>query len=204
MKNTILLTALAAAFALCLGGAQAQDASAPAAAPAADDGACPTAQAGTEIKCVQDWQVRCFKVQGAPRCDMYQELADKNTRQPVLSLSIAYIPNVNRRAIQILVPLMVSIPKGMKVITDSYTSPVMHYRACERTGCYVALIADDTFLQALSNSGPTGKVQITTDSGRDIPLTFSLKGFSQALDLMTSQTKAKAGSAPAPAPAPAP
>ena len=203
MKTSLFLAGLAVSFALCLGAAQAQDAPAAAAAPApaANSGGstCPPAAAGTEVKCVQDWQVRCFKVQGQSRCDMYQELADKNTQQPLLSLSVAYIPTMNRRAIQILVPLMVSIPKGLKVITDSYTSPVLKYTSCERTGCYVAAIADDAFLQGLARSGPSAKVQITTDSGREIPIDFSLRGFSQALDLMTAQTKAKAAAAATPA-----
>lgn len=204
MKLTHSLSALAAAFALCLwaGTAQAQDASAApdasasAAAPAGG-GACPAPQAGTEITCVQDWQVRCFKVQGQARCDMFQQLANKNTGQMMLSLSVAYIPTVKRRAIQIEVPLMVSIPRGLKVTADNYTSPVFPYRSCDRGGCAIAVLADDALLDGLSHSGNAAHVIVATDSGQQIPLAFSLKGFSQALDLMTRQSIAKAGGAPA-------
>lgn len=204
MKLSHSLSALAAAFALCLwaGAAQAQDATtAPAdaaasSAPAAGGNACPTAQAGTEITCVQDWQVRCFKVQGQARCDMFQQLANKNTGQMMLSLSVAYIPTVKRRALQVEVPLMVSLPRGLKVTADNYTSPMFHYRSCDRSGCSIAVLADDSLINGLS-SGTAGKVIVATDNGQQVPLAFSLKGFTQALDLMTKQTIAKAGGAPA-------
>lgn len=207
MKLSHSVSALAAAFALCLwaGAAQAQDASAApadpsaASAPAEGGGACPTAQAGTEITCIQDWQVRCFKVQGQARCDMFQQLANKNTGQMMLSLSVAYIPTVKRRAVQVEVPLMVSLPRGLKISAGDYTSPVYHYRACDRSGCSIAVLADDALVSGLANGGATGKVVVATDTGTQVPLAFSLKGFSQALDLMTRQTIAKAGGAAAPA-----
>jgi invasion protein IalB len=202
MKTSLFLAGLAVSFALCLSAAQAQDASAqaPATSTVADTAgdACAPAQPGVDAHCVGNWLVRCFKVQGQSRCDMFQQVADKNTQQSVLSLSIAYIPAANRRAVQVVVPLMVSIPKGIKIVTDSYSSPVLPYTSCERTGCYAATLLDDAVLQGISGSSGNARVMVTGDNGREVGIAFSLKGFSQALDQMTAQTKARtAGAAPA-------
>lgn len=201
MKISHLLSGLAAAAALCLwaGAASAQDAPATAAA------ACPAQANGAEIHCIGDWAVRCFTNQGTTRCDMF-EAVDDRSGQPVASMSITNIPSANKRAIQVLVPLGVSIQKGMQIVTDSYTTPVMPYRSCDRNGCYVAMLIEDPVLAKLGSAGPNAEIRIVADAtARTVNANFSLKGFSQALDLMTQLSKAKAGAAaPAKPAAPAP
>ena len=95
----------------------------PAAAQQADAGGQPLGR--PEVKTVGDWQVRCYTVNSTHPCDLFQEMADQNTHQRILSVSIAYDPSLDRHLMQITVPLEVSIQKGMTVQTDSYTSPVL-------------------------------------------------------------------------------
>ena len=106
--------ALTGAFAsiLLMTGAASGQAAAPAASPA------PPAR--PEIKAVGDWFVRCFPAQSPSPCDVFQELDNQNTRRRVLSLSLAFVPNLDRHIVQITVPLDVSIPKGVVIQTDSY------------------------------------------------------------------------------------
>jgi invasion protein IalB len=178
-------------------------AAAQAPAPAAPDGR----PGQPEVKQVDDWFVRCFPVQSPSPCDIFQELDDQRSRQRVLALSIAYVPGLDRYALQITVPLEISIPRGAVVQTDSYTSPVLHYRRCDRNGCYVEMAVDKGLIESLEKSGPEAKVNIVADNGKSYGLRFYLKGFSAAHDSMVSQAKAKAkpveksgdGSAPAPA-----
>lgn len=145
-----------------------------------------------EIKNVGDWQVRCFAVNSSHPCDLFQEMADQNTRQRILSISIAYDPGLDRHLLQITVPLEISIQKGMTVQTDSYTSPTMKYRMCTRDGCFVQLLADNVLIEALTKSGPDAKLNIVADNGKSYGLKFSLKGFSAAHDDMVTQARAKA------------
>jgi invasion protein IalB len=147
-----------------------------------------------EVKTVQDWFVRCFPVQSPSPCDMFQELDSQTTKQRVLSISLAYVPSLDRHAVQITVPLDISIPKGVTIKTDSYTSPVLKYRRCDRNGCYIEMAVDNSLIEGLAKSGPAGKINIVADNGKVYALNFSLKGFAQAHDDMAAQARAKAKS----------
>ena len=163
-----------------------------------------------EVKQVGDWFVRCFPIQSPSPCDMFQELDSSATKQRVLSLSLAYVPSVDRHAIQIMVPLEIAIQKGVTIKTDTFSSPVLKYRRCDRNGCYVETPVDNSFIEAIGRSGGEGgKVNIVADTGKTYALNFFLKGFSAAHDDMVAQARAKAKAVAKPgdaaaAPAPSP
>ena len=186
MKLSHYFFGAAAGIALASTAALAQ---APAQAPAA--GAAP-AQKAPEVKTEGDWVVRCFPIQSPSPCDIYQELDDQRSRQRVLSFSIAYVPSLNRHGIQITVPLEVSIPRGLIIQTDSFTSQPLKYRYCDRTGCFVQMPIDNATIEAMSKSGEQAKVRVFADNGKAYDIKFSLKGFAAAHDSMVEQAKAKA------------
>jgi invasion protein IalB len=148
-----------------------------------------------------DWSVRCFQVVSPSPCDMYEELADKTSHQRVLSLSVTYIPKLDRHALVVAVPLGVAIQNGLVVQTDAFTSTALHYRRCDRQGCYVEMLIDNASVGQLAKSGPEGKIKVVSDGGKNFDLRFSLNGFAAAHDQMVSQNKEKAKD-PAAAPAP--
>jgi invasion protein IalB len=183
--------------ALLSGAALAQQLDAPA------PGAAPL---GTpDVKNVGDWAVRCYPTQNASPCDMFQQSNDKNTQQRVLAISIAYIPHLDRHAIQVSVPLGVSLAAGVVVHTASFSSPALPFRRCDRTGCYVEMLIDNSIVTQLSSGGDTAGVKIVSDDGKNYDLKLSLNGFAAAHDSMAEQARAKAkapdGAAPAAAPA---
>ncbi len=151
------------------------------------------------VKTIGDWQVRCFSVQNPNPCDQFWQQTDPRTGQRVVAVSIAYAPSADRHLVVIIVPLGISIPKGVTIQTDSYTSPVLKYRMCSREGCFVQMVADNAMISSLAKSGPQAKLNIAGDDGKTYSLPLSLKGFSEAHDEMVSQAKAKASKAPAPA-----
>ncbi len=170
------------ALALAAGSAQAQ-------------GNAPAAPAKPEQKQFDDWQVRCFPIQSPSPCDMFQEVANPQRNQRILAISIAYVPSMDRYALQVTVPLGVSLPKGLSMQTDSYTSPTLHYRRCDRDGCYVETGVDKTMIEGIAKSSPDAKakVNITGDSnGKNVGITFFLKGFAAAHDDMVSESRVKA------------
>lgn len=175
------LMAACAGLMLAAGAALAQQ------APAADGG-----PGRPDVKTVGDWTVRCFPIQSPSPCDIFQEQDYQKTGQRVLSISIAYVPSMDKHAIQISVPLDISIPKGVTLQTDTYTSPVLKYRRCDRNGCYIEMAVDNGLVEGLAKSGDKGKVNIAADNGKNYTLNFSLKGFSQAHDDMVAQARAKA------------
>ena len=152
----------------------------------------PAAAGRPDTKVIGDWMVRCFPVNNPNPCDVFQELDDQRTRQRVLSLSLAYTPSQNRHLLQITAPLEVSIPKGLTVQTDTFTSPVLQYRMCTREGCFVQIAPDNAMVEALAKSGPNARINVVGDNGKAYAIKFSLKGFSAAHDDMVAQAKVKA------------
>lgn len=181
----LALAGIVAGFALAFSAALAQP---PAAPP-------PTPQ--MEVKTIGDWKVRCFGVQNPNPCDQFWEQVDPRSGQRVVAVSIAYVPSMDRHLMQVTVPLGVSLPRGLTIQTDSYTSPVMRYRMCSRDGCFVQLAVENALIKSLAKAGPEAKVNIVGDNGKVYGLPLSLKGFSGAHDEMVSEAKAKA-KAPAP------
>jgi len=176
-------------------------AQAPAAQPPAAQPAAPPPP--PEVKNVGDWSVRCFPAQTQSPCDMYQQQNDAKSQQRVLAVSLAYIPHLDKHAIQVSVPLGVSIAKGVTIQAGSYTSPVLPYRRCDRAGCYVEMLLDNSVVDQLNHGGDTALIKLTADDGKNYELKLSLDGFTAAHDSMTEQAKAKAKPDAAAAPAPA-
>src|SRR5260221_683778 len=135
--------------------------------------------------------LRCFPENSPNPGYVFQELDDQRTRQRVLSMSLAYVPSMDRHLLQITVPLDIAIQKGVTIQTDSYTSPVLKYRMCSRDGCFVQTAPDNAMIGALAKSGPDAKVNIVADNGKVYGIKISLKGFSAAHDEMVSQARVK-------------
>ena len=189
LLSGLMLTAL-------LAGSAAAQAPAPAGAP-------PPAPAQPEIKTIGDWAVRCYPVQSQSPCDMFQQQNEKDSQQRILALSLAYIPHLDRHAIQVVVPLGVAIPKGVVIHTASFTSQPMPYRRCDRSGCYVEMLINNSIVDQIGRGGDGAMVKITADDGKSYDLKISLNGFSAAHDSMAEQAKQKAKAPPAQAAAPA-
>ena len=153
-----------------------------------------------ETKAVGDWTVRCFPIKSPSPCDMFELLADKKNGNRVMSLSIAYVPQQDRHAIQIALPLGVALAKGVQLQSDTFSSPVMRYRRCDRAGCYVEGLIDNASVDALARSQGQARVKFSAYGGRDYALPFSLSGFSEArntmMDLARSHVKLAAATAP--------
>lgn len=192
MKIRSVLSGLVLGILAC-GPAFAQ---APAAAPAAPPPPPP------EVKNIGDWLVRCYPAQTQSPCDMYQQQNDAKSQQRVLAVSIAYIPHLDKHAIQISVPLGVSIERGVVLQAGSFNSPVMPYRRCDRAGCYVEMLIDNSTIDQLNHGGSDALIKVTADDGKNYQLKLSLNGFTAAHDSMTEQAKAKAKAPPAESAAP--
>jgi invasion protein IalB len=145
----------------------------------------------TDTKNIGDWEVRCFPVKSPSPCDMFELLADKKTGRRVLSLSIAYVPSQDRHAIQIALPLGVALARGVIISSDTYTSPVMHYRRCDRGGCYVEGLIDNAAIDSIGRAS-AAKVQFFAydgANGRLFDLPFSVKGFNEAHSAMSEMAR---------------
>ena len=196
MKSFSALIAGALALSLLSFGAAAQEAPA--------GGASGAPMTPNETKPFGDWTVRCFPVATPSPCDMFELLANKTTGERVMSVSIAYMPTGDKHVIQIAVPLGIAIQKGLILSTDSYVSPQLHYRRCDRGGCYVEMLIDSQTIGALAASTGSAKIKIVADGGKVFEIPFSLNGFSDAHGAMQDLARKKTAAKPADATTPAP
>ena len=155
----------------------------------------------SETKTFADWTVRCFPVNSPSPCDMFEMLANKQTGERVMSLSLAYMPNGDRHVIQIAVPLGVSLTKGATIMADAYTSQALPYRRCDRGGCYVEMLLGADAVTALSSSNGAARIRIFADGGKAFEIPFSLKGFGDAHGAMVDLARKKVAGGGKPAPA---
>jgi invasion protein IalB len=186
------LTAVAALL-LSLGAASAQT------APASSAPLQPS-----ETKTFGDWTVRCYPIASPSPCDMYELLANKQNNQRVMSLSIAYLPSGDKHVIQVAVPLGILIPKGLVIESDTFTSQMLHYRRCDRGGCYVEMLFDNAAINALATASGPARIKIVADNGKVFEIPFSLKGYADAHGAMMDLARKKVAEKPPAAPAQAP
>jgi invasion protein IalB len=194
---TFMRSILAAVAALLLSfgtaAAQPQPAAAPGSAPLQP----------SETKSFGDWTVRCYPIASPSPCDMYELLANKQNNQRVMSLSIAYLPAGDKHVIQVAVPLGILIPKGLVIESDTYTSPTLRYRRCDRGGCYVEMLFDTAAVNALATASGPAKIKIVADNGKVFEIPFSLKGYADAHGAMVDLARKKTAEKPPPATPPA-
>lgn len=192
MRSTF---AAVAALLLSFGTAAAQP------QPAAAPGSAPLQP--SETKSFGDWTVRCYPIASPSPCDMYELLANKQNNQRVMSLSIAYLPAGDKHVIQVAVPLGILIPKGLVIESDTYTSPTLRYRRCDRGGCYVEMLFDTAAVNALATASGPAKIKIVADNGKVFEIPFSLKGYADAHGAMVDLARKKTAEKPPPATPPA-
>jgi invasion protein IalB len=158
--------------------------------------------APTEVKTVGDWHVRCYQVSSPMPCSMQEILSQKGSDTAVLIISIAYNTQHKSSVAQIGVPLGVALAKGLTILADDYTAPVLRFHRCSRNFCFVETLLPDEVVSALSHS-TNAKIRITMDNdNKSYNVPYSLKGFSEAHDALV-QFSTQKGSKAAPAPAPA-
>ena len=190
---------LAGAVAVTLAGVACAQ-SAPAAP--AQPGPEAAAPAMTDVQALQDWTVRCFKIESPSPCDMTQMVMDNNTKKRLMQVSIGYAPGAGAYGAQIVVPLGVSLAQGLTLSVGEYKVPNIHFRRCMRDGCYVEAQLDPEAIEAMSKAQQGMITVIGWGDAHVFDLPLSLKGFNEAHAAMVKLNRAKATSAP-PAPAPA-
>ncbi|MGD0864757.1 MAG: invasion associated locus B family protein [Rhizomicrobium sp.] len=135
----------------------------------------------SETRVLGSWTVRCYRTQGS-LCDVSQAAFERQQRQRVLGVSIAFVADKNLYTGRIVVPLLVSFAKGMTIEIGSYRLANLKYHRCERDGCYVEGVFPQPMIDAMSQSGLTkGTIEIAAVNGKKVTLPISLDGFGDSL-----------------------
>jgi invasion protein IalB len=122
---------------------------------------------------------------------MWEAVAFKKGGQLAVSVSIVYVPSQDRHLLQFVVPLGIDIPKGAKLVTDSYTSEVWHFHHCDRIGCYIIVPDGSAVVDGIKGQSAM-KIHVSQFRGKPVDLNVPLKGFDDAHAAMVDLAKQKA------------
>jgi len=157
---------------------------------AASTPAAPAGPAPTDVKRFGDWTVRC--IPGArPPCEMIQVAAKDGRR--VMNVAVAYLPRVDRHALQITMPLGLSLGQGVKITASKFTSQAMPFQRCDGTGCAVQGNIEKGALDSLAESEPDARLDAAAVNGKAVSLPLSLRGFADARAAMEELARQKVG-----------
>jgi len=154
-------------------------------------------QGPTIVKTFNTWGVRCFS---ETLCDIAEVTTFPQTGQFAASVSVAYVPRADgpQYLVQVILPPGVDLPKGARMVADSYASETMRYHHCDRIGCYAVLERGNTVVGEMKRRGNIG-IQMTRFRGKTMNIVVPLAGFKDALNYLVDLVKQRSSGAPQPA-----
>ena len=140
-----------------------------------------------------DWSVRCFNVESQAPCDILQIGTNSETEQRVSLTSIAYIPNTQSYAAQIIVPLGVTLARGLSLEAGDAPLVGMRFNRCEVDGCYVEIAFPQATIDALTTLTENTLITVIAyGQGDTLELPFSITGFAEAIEHMRAEADDRA------------
>jgi len=183
------LAALLTVFVLSATPALAQDDAQ--AAPAQEQPAAKKPMTPSVMKSFSGWDVRCYPVSTPAPCDVWEAIGFKKSNRLAASVSIVYIPSRDEYLMQLIVPLGLDLAKGLKIVSGSFSSPVLPFHHCDRIGCFVGVAGSNAIINALKNQS-TMKLHVEFYRGKSMDIGVPLKGFQDARAEMVTLAKQKA------------
>lgn len=130
------------------------------------------------------WQIRC----SGDVCVMSQ--AGKANGKDVLEIQLRKLQGTKApdgavvpAAMQIVTPLGVVLPAGVRIKVDSKKERAAPYETCTQGGCVVRQPIGDDFVNELK-AGAKAKVTIVAMPRAEIPVDISLSGFTKAYNAL--------------------
>lgn len=139
-------------------------------------------------KTFQDWLVRCPTAPQPLPCDAVQLLVEPQSKQRILSVSVAYDTAGARNVIRIVLPLGVWLPNGATIVAGATKLEKVAIRRCEPFGCVVEGLLDPKLQDAMRKGGDA-KIVVFDQANKPLDLKFSLAGFAEAQDYAIAETK---------------
>lgn len=135
-----------------------------------------------------DWVMRCAddpSNQARGGCFIVQNVINNDNQQPVMQVAIGYLAEDQTPAAVFTLPLGVRLPPGALIAIDDKEGVRVPFERCLPEGCKVQfrMTADHV---ASFKGGNMGKLTIQDSAGRGVAIPFSLKGFTAALNALSS------------------
>ena len=129
------------------------------------------------VQVFKDWYLRCVTSDdGAEHCILLQDLVNQDNQEPLMQIAAGFWGPDRLRGLIITLPLGVTLPPGIRIMIDDQPVGRAPFFQCTLNGCQSRIPLEDEFLDKLK-AGQKGTVTFRDAQGRDIPLAYSLRGF---------------------------
>ena len=146
------------------------------------------AWAAEDGKVFQDWTVRCDQNPSnaaAGGCYILQNVVNSETQQPVMQIAIGLLKTDNSTVTVITLPLGILLPPGITLQIDQRQPARIPIQRCMPDGCKVQFRMSPEQISVFKG-GIGGQLTFQDAVGRQVPVPFSLKGFTAALSSLGS------------------
>ena len=145
-------------------------------APADTNVAPPRATAASSDK-QHSWVKQCATIgEAGMRCQASGRVLSPDGKQVVLVVSLAPTPDGKATAIQMAVPLGISLKAGIRIDIDGAYSTTMPASRCTPQGCIVEGSVDAAMVEAMKLKS-VATITVTTMEGKEIAIKLPLAGF---------------------------
>ncbi len=142
-----------------------------------------------------DWVLQCARAQDTPPCEIAQAAASRSTGEQIMRVAIAYRGSGDRYAVQIRLPLGISLSQKPLLRIDGDTDLDGYgYTRCDADGCYIERLLGVPEINRL-RAAKTGMLAVISGDGSPMLLPLSFNGFQEALDASAIQNTAWAATA---------
>lgn len=131
------------------------------------------------MRAFQDWRLTCSaRTEKSGGCAIQQTIVQRGSGNPLLELTVSQ--KGADEMLAVVTPLGVLVPPGIRFAVGSGQPRAAAFKTCMQGGC-VATLPLDTALTTAMEQNTTGQIVVVTGEGKQVPLTYSLKGFQDAV-----------------------
>jgi invasion protein IalB len=138
-----------------------------------------------------DWVMRCNRVetsgQAARVCEVAQTIIIQGQQAPVAELAIGRIKKADPFHVTIVLPVNVAFPSAPQVNLDGQPSLELTWKRCLPNGCYADAAPKEEVFRSWRAARTTGRIETKDAFGRNVVVTISFRGLSQALDALNKK-----------------
>jgi invasion protein IalB len=140
-----------------------------------------------------DWVLRCNRLDGAAPahriCEIAQTVVVRGQRAPVAELALGRLNKTDSLRVTIVLPPNVAFPSGPRIYAEvkDKSGIELNWRRCLPNGCVADAIPKDEVIRAWRASKTAGRLETRDGFGRNVVVSVSFRGFSQALDALNKE-----------------
>ena len=138
-----------------------------------------------------DWVLRCNRMaigdQPQRVCEVAQTIIIQGQQAPVAELAIGRIKKSDPLNVTVVLPVNVAFPSAPLVHLDGQPSLELTWKRCLPSGCFADASAKDDVLRAWRAAKANGRIETKDAFGRNVVVTISFRGVSQALDALNKE-----------------